>query len=84
MILPKHKLGFQIRVLEVLFFTMKIQENKFQKSVIQVEQPFYFSKNPSFVKMVHRGFNPNFKYFSRTIMRIYCLTIYEEYKGKKI
>ena len=34
--------------------------------------------------MLLKGFNPNFKYVSRTTMRKYCLIIYDEYKQKLI
>ena len=30
------------------------------KFIVQVEQPFYLAENPAFIKMLLKGFNPNF------------------------
>ena len=54
------------------------------KFIVQVEQLFYLAENPMFVKMLLKGFNPNFKSVSRTTMRKYCLIIHDEYKQKLI
>ena len=50
------------------------------KFIVQGEQPFYLAENPAFIKMLLKGFNPNFKSVSRITMGEYCL----EYKQKLI